>query len=106
QRILHLAVHVARYTMRWCSTPIGVKGFSTIRATSTKLVGRKCSTPIGVKGFSTRRAPGPSRGRWGAQRLSASKDSPLDLFRMMDNYEIKCSTPIGVKGFSTGLGRG
>jgi len=60
-----------------CSTPVGVKGFSTQGGGQGGGMSPACSTPVGVKGFSTSRRQSRIRFRFRAQRLSASKDSPL-----------------------------
>ena len=109
-----------------CSTPVGVKGISTRPSATCGVLVRACSTPVGVKGISTDYFSdfGLTR-KPGAQRLSASKESPrvtsvraepqvcvLNACRRQRNLHDRqvgfdnalghgCSTPVGVKGIST-----
>ena len=64
-----------------CSTPVGVKGISTLLTTDQIVELRKCSTPVGVKGISTGCLDRPYAQRTSAQRLSASKESPPATIR-------------------------
>src|SRR5438309_2030175 len=85
-----------------CSTPDGVKGFSTLTMKSEPMKPVMCSTPDGVKGFSTTAPAITTKPQACAQRLTASKDSPQPQTRRFA-MKAMCSTPDGVKGFSTTL---
>ena len=86
-----------------CSTPVGVKGISTGLVSPGEPGERRCSTPVGVKGISTGIRTTVRAIVAGAQRLSASKESPpVDAFAAVTLIP-SCSTPVGVKGISTAL---
>ena len=83
-----------------CSTPVGVKGISTVVDREPWIGRDECSTPVGVKGISTEiiAVLKAIAGVLNACRRQRN----LHILLKFDVSQIPvCSTPVGVKGIST-----